>query len=145
MFHKPLPVFVCAIAALVAMAAAGGPAAAQSNPKCDPVDPVSDVGWSVVPSLETVGKADGAPYQAGAGGDWFIDRATRCFRSATITTRSEFSMRSYTLSRQSARNGSKSASARPPAAACRSSPMRDLARRFNPHPPRALFKPTVLV
>jgi hypothetical protein len=101
MFHKPLPVFVCAIAALVAMAAAGGPAAAQSNPKCDPVDPVSDVGWSVVPSLETVGKADGAPYQAGAGGDWFIDRATTLLPFCNYYNEiGIYSMRSYTLSRQ---------------------------------------------
>jgi hypothetical protein len=101
MFHKPLPVFECAIAALVAMAAAGGPAAAQSNPKCDPVDPVSDVGWSVVPSLETVGKSDGAPYQAGAGGDWFIDRATTLLPFCNYYNEiGIYSMRSYTLSRQ---------------------------------------------
>ena len=58
------------------LAAWDGPARAQTNFKCDPLDPVADAGWSVVPSLETLGKADSAPYQAGAGGDWFVDRTT---------------------------------------------------------------------
>jgi hypothetical protein len=101
MFHKLLPAFVSATAALLAMAAAGGPANAQSNPKCDPVDPVSDVGWSVVPSLETVGKADSTPYQAEAGGDWFIDRTTTLLPFCNYYNEiGIYSMRSYTLSRQ---------------------------------------------
>jgi hypothetical protein len=101
MLHKPSAVFACAIAASVAMAASGGPGAAQSTPKCDPVDPVSDVGWSVVPSLETVGKVDGAPYQAGAIGDWFVDRTTTLLPFCNYYNEiGIYSMRSYTLSRQ---------------------------------------------
>jgi hypothetical protein len=92
-------VFVAA--ASVALAACGGPAAAQTNPKCDPVDPVSDVGWSVVPSLELVGKVDGAPYQAGPSGDWFITRTTTLLPFCNYYNEiGIYSMRSYTLSRQ---------------------------------------------
>jgi hypothetical protein len=92
-----------ACAALVALAAVGAPAAAQSNPKCDPLDPVSDAGWSVVPSLETVGKVDGAPYQDGASGDWFIDRTTTLLPFCNYYNEiGIYSMRSYTLSRQTA-------------------------------------------
>jgi hypothetical protein len=101
MVDKPFCAIVCAIAALVATAASGGPGAAQSNPKCDPVDPVSDAGWSVVPSLETIGKADSAPYQAGATGDWFIDRTTTLLPFCNYYNEiGIYSMRSYTLSRQ---------------------------------------------
>src|ERR1700730_2036989 len=100
MFAKPSAT-VCAIAALVAMAASGGPGAAQSNPKCDPIDPVSDAGWSMVPSLETIGKADSAPYPAGASGDWFIDRSTTLLPFCNYYNEiGIYSMRSYTLSRQ---------------------------------------------
>jgi hypothetical protein len=95
---------VRAFAALVALAAAGAPAAAQSNPKCDPLDPVSDVGWSVVPSLEAVGKVDGAPYQDGASGDWFIDRTTTLLPFCNYYNEiGIYSMRSYTLARQTAK------------------------------------------
>jgi hypothetical protein len=101
MLDRPFAAFVFAIAALVAAAASGGPGGAQTNPKCDPVDPVSDVGWSVVPSLETVGEADGAPYQAGTGGDWFIDRTTTLLPFCNYYNEiGIYSMRSYTLSRQ---------------------------------------------
>jgi hypothetical protein len=96
--------FVRAFAALVVLAAAGAPAAAQSLPKCDPLDPVSDVGWSVVPSLETVDKVDGAPYQDGASGDWFIDRTTTLLPFCNYYDEiGIYSMRSYTLSRQTAK------------------------------------------
>jgi hypothetical protein len=104
MLPKPSAVFACALAASFALAASGGPGAAQSTPKCDPVDPVSDVGWSVVPSLETIGKVDGAPYQAGAGGDWFMDRTTTLLPFCNYYNEiGIYSMRSYTLSRQVAR------------------------------------------
>ena len=77
------------------------PAVAQSNPKCDPLDPVSDVGWSVVPSLETVGQVDGAPYPAGTGGDWFVNRTTTLLPFCNYYNEiGIYSMRSYTLSRQ---------------------------------------------
>jgi hypothetical protein len=101
MLHKPFAAFVFAIAACIAMAASGGSGVAQSNPKCDPVDPVSDVGWSVVPSLETIGKADGAPYQSGGSGDWFIDRTMTLLPFCNYYNEiGIYSMRSYTLSRQ---------------------------------------------
>ena len=100
MVDKGASAVVGAIAVLVALAA-GPPAAAQTNPKCDPLDPVADVGWAVVPSLETVGKADSAPYQAGAGGDWFIDRTTTLLPFCNYYNEiGIYSMRSYTLSRQ---------------------------------------------
>jgi hypothetical protein len=101
MLHKPSVAFVRAIAALAALAACGGGGAAQPNPKCDPVDPISDVGWSVVPSLETIGKQDSAPYQAGASGDWFVDRTTTLLPFCNYYNEiGIYSMRSYTLSRQ---------------------------------------------
>jgi hypothetical protein len=55
----------------------------------------------VVPSLEAVGKADSAPYQAGASGDWFIDRTTTLLPFCNYYNEiGIYSMRSYTLSRQ---------------------------------------------
>jgi hypothetical protein len=97
---RPISAIAFAIAAGIAM----GPAVAQSNFKCDPVDPVSDAGWSVVPSLETVGKADGTPYQSGTGGDWFIDRTTTLLPFCNYYNEiGIYSMRSYTLSRQIAK------------------------------------------
>ena len=78
-----------------------GPAGAQTNFKCDPLDPVADAGWSVVPSLETVGEADSAPYQAGAGGDWFVDRTTALLPFCNYyNDLGIYSLRSYTLSPQ---------------------------------------------
>jgi hypothetical protein len=98
MLQRPSAVLA---AAGIVLAAASGPGFAQTNPKCDPVDPVSDVGWSVVPSLETVGKADGAPYRAGAAGDWFIDRATTLLPFCNYYNEiGIYSMRSYTLAPQ---------------------------------------------
>jgi hypothetical protein len=88
-----------ALAMILPLSAATGPLGAQPNFKCDPLDPVADAGWSVVPSLETVGEAEGAPYQDGA--DWFVDRTTTrlpfCNYYNDIGI---YSMRSYTLSRQ---------------------------------------------
>jgi len=75
------------------------PAAAQTLPKCDPVDPVSDAGWSVVPSLEEIGTKDSAPYQA--NGDWFVDRTTTLLPFCNYYNEiGIYSMRSYTLSPQ---------------------------------------------
>jgi hypothetical protein len=101
MLHKPFAAMVCALAASVWLAASGGQGLAQTNPKCDPVDPIADAGWSVVPSLETIAKADGAPYQSGPGGDWFIDRITTLLPFCNYYNEiGIYSMRSYTLSRQ---------------------------------------------
>jgi len=98
---KPHAAIALAAAASVALAGCGKSAHAQTNPKCDPLDPVSDVGWSVVPSLETVGKADGFPYRAGAGDDWFITRTTTLLPFCNYYNEiGIYSMRSYTLSPQ---------------------------------------------
>jgi hypothetical protein len=103
--HRPFSSAVFALAAMAALVAACGRCVAQAahpaDHKCDPVDPISDAGWSVVPSLEIVGKADGAPYQAGASGDWFIDRTTTLLPFCNYYNEiGIYSMRSYTLSRQ---------------------------------------------
>jgi hypothetical protein len=90
-----------AVFALAALVATAGSGVAQPTHKCDPVDPISDVGWSVVPSLETIGKQDSAPYQAGASGDWFVDRTTTLLPFCNYYNEiGIYSMRSYTLSRQ---------------------------------------------
>lgn len=87
------------LAAATIAAAAGMPAAAQPLPKCDPVDPVSDTGWSVVPSLEEVGTKDGPPYQA--NGDWFVDRTRTLLPFCNYYNEiGIYSMRSYTLAPQ---------------------------------------------
>ena len=128
MFERPSSAIVIAVVAGIAIAAGGGPGIAQSSFKCDPVDPVSDAGWSVVPSLETVGKADGAPYQSGAGGDWFVDRTTTLLPFCNYYNEiGIYSMRAYTLSRQGAKEqiqigkaapGGASAAVAPYAGAC---------------------------
>ena len=101
MFSKSFAVMLCALAACVLLAASGRDGGAQTNPKCDPVDPIADVGWSVVPSLETIATADGAPYPGGAGGDWFIDRTITLLPFCNYYNEiGIYSMRSYTLSRQ---------------------------------------------
>ena len=99
MLHQAVRRNVCALAA--ALAASGPHGLAQTNPKCDPVDPIADVGWSVVPSLETIATADGAPYRAAPAGDWFIDRTTTLLPFCNYYNEiGIYSMRSYTLSRQ---------------------------------------------
>jgi hypothetical protein len=66
-----------------------------SDHKCDPI---SDVGWTVVAAEETLSQVDSAPFQAGASGNWFIDRATTvlpfCHYYNAIGI---YSMRSYSL------------------------------------------------
>jgi hypothetical protein len=90
---------VSAFATIFMLSAATGPVGAAPNFKCDPLDPVADAGWSVVPSLETVGEADGVPYQDGA--DWFVDRTTTSLPFCNYYNDiGIYSMRSYTLSRQ---------------------------------------------
>jgi hypothetical protein len=128
MLHRSAAILACTIAASFALSAADAPALAQSSFKCDPVDPVSDAGWSVVPSLETVGKVDGTPYQSGAAGDWFIDRTTTLLPFCNYYNEiGIYSMRSYTLSRQVAKEqiqickaapGGASAAIAPYAGAC---------------------------
>jgi hypothetical protein len=87
------------MAAATIAAAVGTPAVAQTLPKCDPVDPVSDAGWSVVPSLEEIGTRDGEPYQV--NGDWFVDRTKTLLPFCNYYNEiGIYSMRSYTLTPQ---------------------------------------------
>jgi hypothetical protein len=93
--------FVAVVAVLVAASKFCGPAGAQVTHTCDPVDPISDAGWSVVPSLETVGAVDGAPYRGGTNGDWFIERTTTRIPFCNYYNEiGIYSMRSYTLAPQ---------------------------------------------
>jgi hypothetical protein len=96
MFSTPVSFIVVASAVMVATAVAYGPSDARAaDHKCDPV---SDVGWTVVAAEETISQVDGAPFQAGTGGNWFIDRATTvlpfCHYYNAIGI---YSMRSYSL------------------------------------------------
>jgi len=101
MLSKSFAVMLRALAACVLLAASGRNGVAQTNPKCDPVDPIADVGWSVVPSLETIAKADSTPYAGATGGDWFVDRTTTLLPFCNYYNEiGIYSMRSYTLSRQ---------------------------------------------
>ncbi len=87
-----------AVVFIAAIAATDAALAAPAMHKCDPVDPVADVGWSVVPSLETVGVADGAPFQDGAPGNWFVERTTTLLPFCNYYNEiGIYSMRSYTL------------------------------------------------
>ena len=97
MAPQPITHFAPVIAILVAASELCRPVNAQTH-KCDPLDPISDVGWSVVPSLETVGVVDSPPYQAGTSGDWFVERATTRIPFCNYYNEiGIYSMRSYTL------------------------------------------------
>jgi hypothetical protein len=98
MIDKPIALVALLAAALMT---AGEAAAAPPTQKCDPLDPLADAGWSVLPSLETVGTKDGAPYQTGASGDWFVDRTTTLLPFCNYYNEiGIYSMRSYTLAPQ---------------------------------------------
>jgi hypothetical protein len=98
------PITLVAVVVLIATVRFAGNTLAQTTHQCDPVDPTADVGWSVVPSLETVGVADSAPYQTGASGDWFIERTTTLIPFCNYYNEiGIYSMRSYTLAPQVAK------------------------------------------
>jgi hypothetical protein len=94
MFKTPMTRLVFATAVMVA-AVVCGTGSARAEHKCDPV---SDAGWSVVAAEETISQADSAPFQEGASGNWFVDRATTvlpfCHYYNAIGI---YSMRSYSL------------------------------------------------
>jgi hypothetical protein len=101
MADEPVTFVASGFAILVAALGFCGPIRAQVTHRCDALDPISDIGWSVVPTLETVGVADGAPYQAGKSGDWFIDRTTTRIPFCNYYNEiGIYSMRSYTLAPQ---------------------------------------------
>jgi hypothetical protein len=96
--HKPITLATPVIVTLAVATGFCGHLLARSTHKCDPVDPIADVGWSVVPSLETVGAADGAPFQAGRTGDRFVERVTTRIPFCNYYNEiGIYSMRSYTL------------------------------------------------
>jgi hypothetical protein len=96
MVHKPMALVPPAIALLAGVLC--GPADAQVTHMCDPIDPTADAGWSVVPSLETVGVVDGSPYQTGSSGNWFVERVTTRIPFCNYYNEiGIYSMRSYTL------------------------------------------------
>jgi hypothetical protein len=95
---KPITYFAAVFAVLFAVSEPSRSVDARVTHKCDPVDPISDVGWSVVPSLETVGVVDSSPYQAGTSGDWFVERTTTRIPFCNYYNEiGIYSMRSYTL------------------------------------------------
>jgi hypothetical protein len=96
--HRPIMLAAPMIVILAAATGFCGHLLAQPTHKCDPVDPLADVGWSVVPSLETVGAVDGAPFQVGRTGDWFVERVTTRIPFCNYYNEiGIYSMRSYTL------------------------------------------------
>jgi len=81
---------------VAAIANALSAGAAWADHACDPV---TDPGWSVVPSHETVSETDGAPFPEGAAGNWFVMRTTRYIPFCNYYNElGIYSMRSYTLS-----------------------------------------------
>jgi hypothetical protein len=61
-------------------------------------DPVTNTGWNVVASEETVSESDSAPFADGAPGDWFVRRTTVYIPFCNYYNElGIYSMRSYTL------------------------------------------------
>jgi hypothetical protein len=92
-----LDLFDCTRFACVAVFAAllASPTAAQPMHQCDAL---GDAGWKVVPTVEVVAEADSAPYQIGAGGDWFVDHTTTVLPMCNYYNGvGNYSLRSYSL------------------------------------------------
>jgi hypothetical protein len=76
-------------------AATAMPGVALAQHDCDAS--ISEPGWKMIASRETVDVKDGAPYQN--GGDWFVDRTvTELPLCNYINTAGNYSLRSYSLS-----------------------------------------------
>jgi hypothetical protein len=130
--HRPIMLAAPMIVILAAATGFCGHLLAQPTHKCDPVDPLADVGWSVVPSLETVGAVDGAPFQVGRTGDWFVERVTTRipFCNYYNDMRSESTACDPTLWRpRSPKNGFEFANIPPPGAVIQCCLMLARARR----------------
>jgi hypothetical protein len=77
---------------VIVVSVSGSPPAAADH-KCDPV---SDEGWTVVPSHEITGESDGAPYREGS--TWFVERATTILPLCNyFDAIGNYSLRSYSL------------------------------------------------
>jgi len=75
--------------------------AARADHKCDPV---SEAGWRTVVAHETVSQSDGAPYQQGTSGNWFVDRTiTSLAFCHYFDDIGNYSLRSYSLSPMTAK------------------------------------------
>jgi hypothetical protein len=80
------------LASAVALVA---PAATRAQHACDPI---AEPGWRVLATNEIVGIADSAPYRAGEGGDWLVDRTTTLLPLCNyFTPVGSYSLRSYSL------------------------------------------------
>jgi hypothetical protein len=94
MFKSRIRLIAC-VTALVGAAACLAVSAAWADHTCDPV---ADVGWTTVPSHETTGQTDSAPYRDGTG-DWFVDRTITVLPMCNYFNQTGiYSMRSYSLS-----------------------------------------------
>jgi hypothetical protein len=77
MFQRKVIFVSCiAIVAVALSVRAVTPRAASAAEAMHKCDPVTEEGWNVVPSRQTLSETDGAPYQSGPSGGWFVDRVT---------------------------------------------------------------------
>jgi hypothetical protein len=82
-------------AACLTAAALLAPGSARAQHACDAI---AEAGWRVLATNEIVGVADGAPYRAGAAGDWFVDRTTTVLPLCNyFNAVGSYSLRSYSL------------------------------------------------
>jgi len=96
MFRSRIRSIAAMAAILVATAAGFATDTARADHACDPV---SDVGWSIVPSHETTGQTDGAPYRTVRAAIGSSIAPPPCFPCANYFNETGiYSMRSYSLS-----------------------------------------------
>ena len=79
---------------------AAGLAAGAGVARADhPCDPVSGLGWRIVPTHEVLDQTDGPPFQKGASGNWYVERTTTVLPYCSyISPVGIYSMRSNSLS-----------------------------------------------
>jgi hypothetical protein len=83
-----LPVLIAASASVISQA--------RAQHACDAL---GEPGWRTIATQEVVNVVDGAPYQSGATGDWFVDRTTTVLPFCNyINAVGNYSLRSYSLS-----------------------------------------------
>jgi hypothetical protein len=77
------------------LGAAGLAPHARADHTCDPV---TEPGWSVVATHETIRQVDGPPLQDGASGNWYVERSTTVLPFCNYFNEiGIYSMRSYSL------------------------------------------------